>query len=173
MTKFFKNNQIVHLCAICGVCAGQLIFCGVCRVFGPKFPSETLNTIRRWGFALANGALEYFTVASAKPGSTCEYLLTLRHMGTVEIHSLNRPGALATADSLPDRAMTGRDSLPRTGSRSQTFTQTQLDNSASPRAAIAPAILRARRCSASTPETRTHYHGYHHERERMRFQVQR
>ena len=120
-----------------------------------------------------NGALEYFTVASAKPGSTCEYLLTLRHMGAVEIHSLNRPGALATADSLPDRAMTGRDSLPRTGRRSQTFTQTQLDNSASPRAAIAPAILRARRCSASTPETRTHYHGYHHERERMRFQVQR
>ena len=120
-----------------------------------------------------NGALEYFTVASAKPGSTCEYLLTLRHMGTVEIHSLNRPGALAVADSLPDRAMAGRDSLPRTGRRSQTFTQTQLDNSASPRAAIAPAILRARRCSASTPETRTHYHGYHHERERMRFQVQR
>ena len=120
-----------------------------------------------------NGALEYFTVASAKPGSTCEYLLTLRHMGTVEIHSLNRPGALAVADSLPDRAMAGRDSLPRTGRRSQTFTQTQLDNSASPRAAIAPAILRARRCSASTPETRTHYHGYYHERERMRFQVQR
>lgn len=120
-----------------------------------------------------NGALEYFTVASAKPGSTCEYLLTLRHMGTVEIHSLNRPGALAVADSLPDSAMAGRDSLPRTGRRSQTFTQTQLDNSASPRAAIAPAILRARRCSASTPETRTHYHGYHHERERMRFQVQR
>ena len=50
-----------------------------------------------------NGALEYFTVASAKPGSTCEYLLTLRHMGTVEIHSLNRPGALAVADSLPAR----------------------------------------------------------------------
>jgi len=67
-------------------------------------------------------------------------------MGTVEIHSLNRPGALAAADSLPDRAMTGRDSLPRTGRRSQTFTQTQPDNSASPRAAIAPAILRARRC---------------------------
>ena len=68
MTKFFKNNRIVHLCAICGVCAGQLIFCGVCRVFDPKFPSETLNTIRCWGFALAKWCFRIFHCSFSETG---------------------------------------------------------------------------------------------------------
>ena len=172
MTKFFKNNRPVHLCAICGVCAGQLIFCGVCRVFGPKFPSETLNTIRCWGFALAKWCFRIFHCSFSETGFHLRVFTDATSHGHGR-DSLPQPARSTRHGGFTPRPMTGRDSLPRTGRRSQTFTQTQLDNSASPRATIAPAILRARRCSASTPETRTHYHGYHHERERMRFQVQR
>lgn len=68
MMNFFKNRWLTRARTVCGVCAGQLIFCGLRALYAPKFPSETLNTIRHWRFALATRCSRMFHCSFSETG---------------------------------------------------------------------------------------------------------
>lgn len=154
--------------AKCSICTGQLVFCGLCAPYCIKVTGETINTIGCYAAKKPRLCPRIFCRGLDRFASYMQEFMT--HRGTVEIHSLTPPTSADAADSLPARIPHRKEthSLNRKKAQDHLFTQTQLDTlSLMTRLDSIYALI-----AVLYPPRKRTLHGYHHERERMRFQVQ-